>query len=161
MGYIVNGRGEMSICFFIGHRDAPASLYQRISTEVERHIKEYGVTEFVVCHYGSFDRMAARAIRENKRQHPEIALTLLLPYYQSDISKYGRFDGAIYPPGMETTPKRFAIIRANRYMIAHCDYLITYAWHIGSNTRDFIEYAQHLERRTGRPHIINLAEPDF
>ena len=92
MGYIVNGRGEMSICFFIGHRDASASLYQRISSEVARHIKEYGVTEFVVGHYGSFDRMTARAVRENKRQHSEITLTLLLPYYETDISRYGSFD---------------------------------------------------------------------
>ena len=158
MGYIVNGRGEMSICFFIGHRDASASLYQWISLEVARHIKECGVTEFVVGHYGRFDRMAARAVRENKRQHPEIALTLLLPYYQSDISRYGNFDGAIYPPGMETTPKRLDIIRANRYMIAHCDYLIAYAKHIGSNTREFVEYAQRLAKRTGKPHITNLAE---
>ncbi len=43
------------------------------------------------------------------------------------------FDGTFYPPGMETVPKRAAIVRANRYMVDHSDYLIAYAWHPASN----------------------------
>ncbi len=37
-------------------------------------------------------------------------------------------------------PKRAAIIRANRYMVEHSDYLIAYAWHLG-NAQDLVEYA--------------------
>ena len=118
----------MSICFFIGHRDTPADVYSQIVAEVERPIL-CGVTEFVVGHYGAFDRMAARAVREAKRQYPEIRL-ILLPYYETSTSKYGTdFDGIIFPEGQETIPKRAAIIRANQYMIDHCDFLIMYARH--------------------------------
>ncbi len=149
----------MSICFFIGHRDTPADVYSQIVAEVERPIL-CGVTEFVVGHYGAFDRMAARAVREAKRQYPEIRL-ILLPYYETSTSKYGTdFDGIIFPEGQETIPKRAAIIRANQYMIDHCDFLIMYARHIGSNTREFMDYAQRKFQRTGKPEIINLADWD-
>lgn len=53
-------------CFFIGHRDTPESIQPQLDAAVERHIVEYGVTDFVVGHYGAFDRMAARAVRESK-----------------------------------------------------------------------------------------------
>ena len=38
----------MSTCFFIGHREAPDTLLDKLSAEVERHITEYGVTEAFV-----------------------------------------------------------------------------------------------------------------
>ena len=150
----------MSICFFIGHRDTPAEMYSRIASKVEKLIL-HGVTEFVVGHYGAFDRMVARAVREAKRQHPEMRLLLLLPYYETNTTKYGTgFDEIIYPEGQEATPKRAAIIRANRCMIDQCDVLIMYARHIGSNTREFMDYAQRRCQRTGKPEIINLADWD-
>ena len=84
-----------------------------LAQEVERHITEHGVTEFVVGHYGGFDRLAASAVREAKKRHPEITLTLLLPYHPHDqfIPVPESFDGTFYPPGMETVPKRAAIVR--------------------------------------------------
>ena len=30
-------------CFFIGHRDAPESVYPRLIASIERHIIQYGV----------------------------------------------------------------------------------------------------------------------
>ena len=72
---------EQETCFFIGHRDAPEALRPLLDEAVERHIAEYGVTDFVVGHYGRFDVMAARAVREAKPRHPEVTLTLLIPYY--------------------------------------------------------------------------------
>ena len=50
----------MSTCFFIGHREAPDTLLDKLSAEVERHITEYGVTDFVVGRYGRFDTLAAK-----------------------------------------------------------------------------------------------------
>ena len=43
---------------------------------------------------------------------------------------------------MEKVPRRLAIVRANRYMVDHVDYLIAYAWHPASNARDLTKYAQ-------------------
>ena len=75
----------MSACFFVGHRETGERMLPALAQEVERHITEYGVTEFVVGHYGGFDRLAASAVREAKKRHPEITLTLLLPYTTSSF----------------------------------------------------------------------------
>ena len=146
-------------CFMIGHRDTPESTFSSLKQAIEQHCTSNGVTEFVIGHFGAFDRLAARAVREAKQFHPNVKLFLLLPYYQSDVASIeDGFDGTIYPEGQEAVPKRAAIVRANQYMIAQCDYLICYQRHIGSNVRDFMEYARKQYHRTGKPHIVNLAD---
>jgi uncharacterized phage-like protein YoqJ len=117
--------------------------------EVERHITEYGVVDFVVGQYGRFDSLAARAVKDAKQRHPEVTLTLLLPYHPFDqpVQTPPEFDGTFYPPGMEKVPKRVAIVRANHYMVDHSDYLIAYAWQPASNARTLVEYAQKKEQQ--------------
>ena len=139
----------MPTCFFIGHREAPDSLLPILDTEVERHITEYDVTDFVVGRYGHLDGMAARCVRAAKKRHPKVTLTLLLPYHPYDrpTPTPPGFDGTFYPPGMETVPKHAAIVRANRYMVYHGDYLIAYAWHPASNARDLVKYARRREKQ--------------
>ena len=131
-----------------------------LAQEVERHITEHGVTEFVVGHYGGFDRLAASAVREAKKRHPEITLTLLLPYHPHDqfIPVPEGFDGTFYPPGMETVPKRAAIVRANRYMLEHSSCLIAYVSHPSSGSREVLEAAL---RRRERPIIGRITHEQF
>ena len=111
----------MAICFFIGHRDTPPSILPKLRETVEWHITEYGIEEFVVGKSGSFDKLAAQVVREAKLLHPEIRLTLLLPYYDphKTIEFSGGFDSSLYPDGLEHTPRRAAIVRANQYMVRH------------------------------------------
>ena len=143
-------------CFFIGHRHAEERIYEKLLTAIDTHISAYGVTDFLVGHYGDFDRMAARAVAEARRTHPGISLTMLLPYYPEDraISVPPIFDGTFYPPGMEFCPKRYAIVRANQYAIEHNDYLIAYVTGVGKS-RDCLNYAE----RKGVP-ICNLGAND-
>ena len=138
----------MGNCFFIGNHDAPAEVGRELRTVVERHITAYGVTHFTVGHYGAFDVMAARAVAEAKKKHPDISLTILLPYYPvaPDALPSVAFDDTLYPSGLESVPKRLAITRANRYVIDHCSHLIAYV-HTPGNARKFLEYAQRRERR--------------
>ena len=144
----------MQTCFFIGHREAPDDLYHALYDAVLRHIEAYGVTDYVVGHYGRFDAMAARAVREAKKIHPEVRLSLLLPYHPAEREVWHpeQYDSLFYPPGMETVPRRAAIVRANRYMVDHSTHLIAYAWHPASNARELVEYAM----RRG-VSVINLA----
>lgn len=136
-------------CFFIGHRDAPDDVYPTLVAEVQRHIVELDVREFIVGKYGAFDHLAAKAVREMKEKYPQVSLTLLLPYHPAErpVQKPEGYDSTYYPDGMERVPRRFAIVRANRYMVAHVDYLIAYVWHTASNARELVEYAQ---RRQGK-----------
>ena len=149
----------MKSCFFIGHREAPERIVPHLAEAIERHIVELGASEFVVGSYGAFDRMAARQLAHAKMRHPEINIMLLTPYHPSERKIYlpTGFEFSFYPPGMEKVPKRLAIVRANRYMIEHSDYLISYVWHPASNARELLEYAQRLEKQ-GRICIENLAD---
>lgn len=148
----------MKSCFFIGHREASLEILPALAEAVERHITEYGVTEFIVGNYGGFDHMAARAVIAAKEGHPEVTLSLLLPYHPAErpIEPPPGFDSTFYPPGMENVPRRLAIVRANRHMIDHADYLIAYAWHPASNARDLVEYARR-KAPSGAIHVTNIA----
>ena len=76
-------------CFLIGHHDAPESIYPALQREIKRHITELGVTEFIMGHYGNFDRMAARALVAAKQIHQEISLWL---YFRTTrLSKRWKF----------------------------------------------------------------------
>lgn len=99
--------------------------------------------------------MAAASVRAAKKRHPEVTLTLLLPYYPFpfDTSDY---DSTFYPEGLEAAPKPFAIIRANEYMIKNSDYLICYDAGLVGKTRDFVKLARRHEEK-GMIHITNLA----
>ena len=134
----------MKSCFFIGHRNASGELLPELKQVVEKHISEYGVTEFIVGRYGDFDHLAARAVIALKAQYPQIILSLLIPYHPAErpIETPQGFDNTYHPPGMEKIPRRLAIVRANRYVVDHVDYLIAYAWHAASNARNLVEYAQ-------------------
>ena len=136
-------------CFFIGHREAPEDVAADLASEVRRHITELGVTEFIVGHYGRFDSMAGQAVIAAKREFPHIRLLQLIPYHPAEapVDLPEGYDGTYYPPGMESVPRRFAIVRANRYMVDHTDYLIAYAWHPASNARELVEYAEARQKR--------------
>src|SRR5699024_12606643 len=54
------------------------------TTLFRSHITEYGITDFVVGHYGRFDSLAALVLGRAKERHPEIRLTLLLPYHPAE-----------------------------------------------------------------------------
>ena len=136
-------------CFFIGHREAPEDIAANLASEVRRHITELGVTEFIVGHYGRFDSMAGQAVIAAKREFPYIHLLLLIPYHPAEapVDLPEGYDGTYYPPGMESVPRRYAIVPANRYIVDHTDYLIAYAWHPASNARELVEYAEARQNR--------------
>ena len=135
-------------CFFIGHRDVPPNIFPILKEAVEKHIVDYGIMEFIVGMYGDFDRMAARAVREEKHCYPEIKLTLLLPYHPAEFKTElcADYDDLYYPSGMENTPRRYAIVKANRKVINNVDYLIAYVTHPASNAIKFLQYARRLEK---------------
>ena len=63
----------MGSCFFIGHRETPDRVYPTLLETIERHIAEYGVSEFVVGQYGNFDRLVIRALSQIKRAYGHFA----------------------------------------------------------------------------------------
>ena len=134
----------MKSCFFIGHREADERLLPTLVNVIERLVVSEDVTCFYVGGYGGFDRVAATAVKQVKQRYPEITLMLVLPYHPAERTvetPYG-FDGTYYPEGMETVPRRFAIVQANKYMVENVDWLIAYVRHGASNSQKIIEYAK-------------------
>ena len=141
-------------CFFIGHREADERLLPELIAAVERLITEEQVSCFYVGSYGGFDRIAASAVKQAKRHHPEVTLMLVLPYHPAEHpveTPYG-FDGTYYPEGLEMVPRRYAIMKANRIMVDSSDWLIAYVRHGVSNSRKILEYAQ----RRGNIRILRI-----
>ena len=108
-------------CFFIGHRNAPESIYLNIVSTIEKLIVENGVKEFIVGNYGMFDSMVIRALQQTKIKYPNIVLLLLTPYHPSvkKVIKPDGFDDIYYPDGMEFVPYIAAIVRANKRAIVN------------------------------------------
>ena len=112
------------VCFFIGHRDTPEHVYPALEQAVEQLITQ-GVTEFYVAY------------------HPGERPVTLPP----------GFDGSLYPPGMESVPRRFAIPRANRWMVEHCTHLVAYVTHPASNAGKVVEWGRIQGKR-----VVELGE---
>lgn len=139
----------MASCFFIGHRETSSEIFPALLDAVLHHIAYHGVTEFIVGNYGNFDRLSAKAVITAKAHYPEITLSMLIPYHPAErpIKLPQDFDNSFFPPGMEKVPRKFAIVRANQYMIHHVDHLIAYAWHPASNARELVELAKKREAK--------------
>ena len=148
----------MKSCFFVGHRNAPESVLSSLTIALEKLIVEENVGYFYIGQYGSFDRMAALAVKQLKKKYPDITLHQVLPYHPAErpVQAPADFDGTYYPEGMEAVPKRYAIVRANQQLVNNSDWLIAYVWHPGSNARNLLEYARRREKK-GLIRILNLA----
>lgn len=129
----------MKSCFMIGHREADEEIYPMLLAAVIRCVEEEAVDEFIVGHYGGFDRLAKRAVTEAKRRYP-VKLVLLLPYIPAPKELTEGFDAAVYPFERRVLP-RTAIVRANRMSIEACACVIAYVRHPG-NARDLADYAR-------------------
>lgn len=149
----------MKSCFFIGHRDADERLLPCLTDMAKRLVTHCGVTRFYAGGYGNFDRLSGKAVIALKNSFPDIRLFLVIPYHPAErpvLTPRG-YDGTHYPQGMESVPRKFAIVRANRRMIDECDYLVAFVWHPASNAREFLEYARRREKK-GLIHVENLGE---
>ena len=146
-------------CFFIGHREANENLLRRLELEIDRLVTEEYVRYFYVGGYGGFDQIAATAVKKAKKLHPDITLMLVLPYHPAErpIEKPPGYDGTYYPEGLEKTPRPFAIVKVNQFMVDTCDWLVCYVRHGASNSGNILEYAKRREKK-GFIQITNIAE---
>lgn len=142
-------------CFLFGHSDTSQSIYPYLEQAIENEVNK-GVSVFYVGYHGNFDHMAASALRSAKRRHPAITLMLLLAYHPAErfMETPPDFDGTFYPP-LEGVPRKYALIRANQYMVKASDSLICFVKHSG-NARNLLEYA---ERTAGKKAVTNIALP--
>ena len=152
---------DVKSCFFIGHREADERLLPKLEFTIERLIAEENARYFYVGGYGGFDRVAATAVKHAKQKYPDITLMLVLPYHPAErpIDTPKGFDGTYHPEGLESAPKRYAIVRTNKIMVNTCDWLVCYVRHGASNSRNLLEYAKRREANE-LIQIINIGESE-
>lgn len=148
----------MYSCFFIGHRDAPTEIQEKLNEAVEYLARKCHVTEFIVEHHGNFNAMATAAVQRLKRLDPTVTALRLLCYFPADkpmvLPAY--FDDFYYPLELLEVPDRYAIEKANHLMIDQCGYLVAYVCRSGGNAAKFLRRGLRLEKK-GCIKIINLA----
>lgn len=78
---------EKVTCCFTGHRDVPEDKLERVKTQLAETVIaliDEGYTAFVTGGAIGFDTLAANAVLEARRSHPEITLHLALPCHNQD-----------------------------------------------------------------------------
>ena len=128
------------VCTFFGHRLITKEIEPTLRATLIGLIENHGVNRFYVGNHGGFDAMVLRVLKGLSSRYP-IEFCVVLAYLPQ---KNDRVDcGTVFPEGLETVPKRFAISYRNKWMIAQSDYVITYVDHqIGSGAALFKALAE-------------------
>ena len=108
--------------------------------------------EFYLGGYGAFDEFVYRTAIIYKKTHPKARLILITPYLDKKIPEPNFYDYILYPE-IESVPKRFAIIRRNKYMMEKADLVIAYVSRSWGGAYESYVYAEKKGKRT-----INFAE---
>lgn len=137
---------------FFGHKDTPKSIETVLRANLIDLIENYGATEFYVGNNGKFDVMVYRQLEELSQIYP-ITYSIVLAYLPVEKNKYFDFTNTIYPEGIETVPKRFAISRRNKWMIQRADVVVTY---VTNNFGGAYQFKSIAEKEGER--IIELSE---
>ncbi len=134
------------ICTFFGHRDSPSEIYSQLKLEIEKLIQNEGTDLFYVGNHGSFDEMAAKALKELKAEYKHIIYYVVLAYIP--MGETITDHPTILPDGIENTPQKFAIDYRNKWMAQKADVAVVY---INRSFGGASKYAKKCNR------IINLA----
>ncbi len=143
------------IVTFFGHKDAPTErikekLYHCLTELIERD----GAEQFYIGNQGAFDMVVIRVLRDLKSQYPNIKYEIVLPYLPKvETKNMDERDPTIYPAGMATVPKRFAVDRRNHWMIDQSDIIVTFVERPFGGAAKFKEIAQRKKKL-----IIELSE---
>ena len=127
-------------CAFFGHCDAPLEIRDKLKETVISLIEERDVTEFYVGNNGNFDRIALSVLKELSEMYPHIDYYVVYAY----LPKKGGddFEHTIYPEGIETAPKRFAIDYRNRWIVGQADIVVAYVRRSFGGAAKFVDMAE-------------------
>ena len=103
--------------------------------------------------HGDFDAMVRAQLREAADIYPHIRYALVLAYLPQKSSEFDSrdFSETLFPEGIETVPKRFAISWRNKWMLQQADYVVTCVTHSWGGAAQFAEMAKRQHKK-----VINL-----
>ena len=133
------------VCTFFGHKDTPKEIEPTLRSTLIDLIENKNVTVFYVGNNGSFDTMVRRQLEDLSQTYP-IAYSVVLAYLPTEKNTYDNLTNTIYPEGLETVPKRFAISWRNKWMIQQSDIVVTYVIHFFGGAAQFKEMAMKQKK---------------
>ena len=139
------------VCTFFGHKDAPKEIEPTLRSTLIDLIENKNVAMFYIGNNGKFDTMVRRQLEDLSRTY-SITYNVVLAYLPTKKNKYDNLTNTIYPEGIETVPKRFAISWRNKWMIQQSDIVVTYVTHALGGASQFKDIA----KRKGK-FILELA----
>ena len=139
------------VCTFFGHKDTPKEIEPTLRSTLIDLIENKNVNMFYVGNNGNFDTMVRRQL-EDLSQTYTITYHVVLAYLPTEKNKYDNLTNTIYPEGLETVPKRFAISWRNKWMIQQSDIVVTYVTHNFGGAYQFTMLAEN-----GAKEIIRLS----
>ncbi|MBQ8765179.1 MAG: hypothetical protein IJZ16_00060 [Clostridia bacterium] len=128
------------VCTFFGHKDTPKEIEPTLRSTLIDLIENKNVNMFYVGNNGNFDTMVRRQLEDLSQTYP-ITYSVVLAYLPTEKNKYDNLTNTIYPEGLETVPKRFAISWRNKWMIQQSDIVVTYVTHNFGGAAQFKEMA--------------------
>ena len=131
----------MKACTFFGHRDTPKEVEPRLKAALLDLIEKDGVRLFYVGNQGSLDVMVRKQLSELKETHG-IRYAIVLAYLPKKDFPLANDPNTIYPEGLETVPRRYAICKRNLWMLERSTHVITYARGTSGNASAFKQLAE-------------------
>ena len=135
------------VCTFFGHKDTPKEIEPTLRSTLIDLIENKNVTVFYVGNNGNFDTMVRRQLEDLSQIFP-ITYSVVLAYLPTDKNKYDNLINTIYPEGLETVPKRFAISWRNKWMIQQSDIVVTHVTHNFGGAAQFKDVAKRMNKLT-------------
>ena len=142
-------------CTFFGHRNTPAGIRSKLHDTLVELIEHDGADTFSVGNQGDFDSMVHKELKALSRVYPHIRYSVVLAYMPEKRSEYDITDytDTVFPEGLETVPRKFAVDRRNNMMLDWSDIVVTYITRSGGGAAKFRELAE----KKGKV-VINLAQ---
>ena len=137
------------ICIFFGHKDTPYEVKEKLRETIVNLIEKQEVTNFYVGNHGNFDRMVLSVLKELSNLYPQIRYSVVLAY----LTQHGEedFSNTVYPEGIESVPKRFAIDIRNKWMVQQADTAAAYVRRFIGGAAKFTEMAKKRGKK-----VINI-----
>ena len=145
---------ELRTACFFGHRDVTHDIRSKLQFIIEQLITEKQINSFYVGHQGQFDSMVYSVLKELKVKYPQIRYTVVLAYMPDEHTKEVYGENTLYPDGLETVPRRFAISKRNDWMIQQSDYAVCYVHKITGGAAKFREKAERKGLRIINIHCV-------
>ena len=149
------------IVSFIGH--SAILRHSEVKEMVKKQLKNNCIKEasivFYLGGYGEFDEICAEVCRELKRELDSVEVAYVTPYLNESAQEkakqmlmHGLYDSVVYPP-IEHTPKRFAILARNEWMMSSADLVIAYVKREYGGAYKALQFAKRKKKS-----VINISD---